>query len=280
MNIKISLPIGNITRILILIAFFLAVQSITGRYVEDYAGDNASHFLSETVRLFNINRETSVPTWYASSLLLVAGGVLGIVAHTKYTNREPYRRHWLGLALIFVYLSLDEGAVIHEIFTDPVQMLFDSSGPLYFAWVIVVIPLLVLFGLVYFRFWLNLPPRTRALFCLAGVIYVGGALGIEMIGSNKWYVDGGTSLVYSAIGTLEEFCEMLGVITLIYAVAKYLADGAYALEVNIQAAEMQPQAQPAVIEKPREKAPAPAGSPSPVPVRWIGRWLPQAKIEQ
>ena len=280
MNIRFSLSIGNITRVLILIAFFLAVQSITGKYVEDYVGENGSHFLWETVRLFNINRESSIPTWYASSLLLVASGLLGIVAYTKRTNREPYWRYWLGLAFIFLYISIDEASAIHEIFTEPVQGLMNTSGPLYFAWMVVFIPLVLLFGLVYFRFWLNLPARIRTLFFLAGAIYVGGAVGIEMIGSNKWYVDGGTSLLYSAIGTVEVFCEMLGVITLIYAVATYMAGAGYALAVNIQAVELQPQAQPAVIEKPREKTPAPAGNPSPVPLRWVGRWLPQAKIEQ
>lgn len=278
MPVKLTLPIGNITRILILIAFFLAVQSITGKYVEDYVGENGSHFLWETVRLFNINRESSIPTWYASSLLLMAAGLLGLVAYTKRANREPYWRYWVGLAVIFMYLSIDEASAIHEIFTEPMQGMLSTSGPLYFAWLVVGIPLVGVFGLVYFRFWLNLPPRIRTLFFLAAMIYVGGAVGIEMIGSNKWYVDGGTSLLYSAIGTVEEFCEMLGVITLIYAVSTYLAGSAFALDVNIQAAEAQPQTAPAVAEKPRAKTPA--RNPSPAPVRWIGRWLPQTYVER
>ncbi len=234
MKVNISFSIGGITRLLILIAFYLAVQSITGRYIETYVGDDASVLLTEVVRLFNINRESSVPTWYASSLLLVCAVFLGVVAYQKYRHKEAYRRHWLGLALIFLYLSLDEAATIHEILTDPVQEALETSGPLFFGWVVVAIPLVILFVVAYFRFWWNLPPRIRTLFFIAGVVYVGGALGIEMIGANQWYHDGGTSLLYSTIGTIEEFCEMLGAITLIYALWVYLAGAAPVLEIAIQ----------------------------------------------
>ncbi len=240
MKINISFSIGNITRVLILIAFYLAVQSITGRYVEDYAGDTASPLLSDVVRLFNINRESSVPTWYASSLLLVCAVFLGLIAWNKYVNREAYHRHWMGLACIFLYLSVDEGATIHEILTEPLQASLGTGGPLFFAWVVVAIPLVLLFVLAYFRFWWNLPSRIRTLFFLAGMIYVGGALGIEMIGANQWYHDGGTSLLYSTIGTLEEFCEMMGVITLIYALWVYLAGSANTLQISIRAAASVP----------------------------------------
>lgn len=236
MKVNISFSIGGITRLLILIAFYLAVQSITGRYVETYAGDDASVLLTEVVRLFNINRESSVPTWYASSLLLVCAVFLGVIAYQKYRHKEAYRHHWLGLALIFLYLSLDEAATIHEILTDPLQEALETSGPLFFGWVVAAIPLVILFALAYIRFWWNLPTRIRTLFFLAGAVYVGGALGIEMIGANQWYHDGGTSLLYSTIGTVEEFCEMLGAITLIYALWVYLAGTATVLQITVQGA--------------------------------------------
>lgn len=257
MKVNFSLSIHKITAALVLIALYLAVQSITGKYIEAAAGTEQPHILSELVRLFNINRESSLPTWYASSLLLGCAGLLGLVAHIKHKNQEPYRNYWRGLAFIFLYMSIDEAAAIHERLTIPIQEALNTSGPMYFAWMVVGIPLVIVFGLVYFRFWLNLPPRTRKLFLLSGVIYIGGAVGVEMIGSNMWYEDGGSSLIYSTIGTIEEFFEMLGAATLIYTLLTYLAGDAAVIEV-----QMQPAEQAAVVT---EKMPEPTTEYPPLP---------------
>lgn len=234
MALSFLFSIRKIMFVLVLIAFYLAVQSIVGKYVEAYAGTQSPHILSELVRLFNINRESSIPTWYASSLLLICAILLGLIAHIKFLRQESHRRYWAGLALIFLYLSIDEAAEIHERLTEPLQTAFNTSGPLYFAWMVVFIPLVVIFGVVYFRFWLNLESRIRKLFLLAGVIYIGGAVGVEMIGSNLWYADGGTSLFYSTIGTIEEFLEMLGAATLIYTLLTYIAGTASDLQIDIR----------------------------------------------
>jgi hypothetical protein len=231
---NISLSIRKIMIVLVLIAFYLAVQSISGKYVEAYFGTEEPHILSELVRLFNINRESSIPTWYASSLLLVCALLLALIAHVRVLHQVGERRYWRGLAVIFLFLSIDEASEIHERLTVPLQTLFDASGPLYFAWMIAYVPLVLLFGVVYFRFWLILPPRTRKLFFLSGILYLGGAIGIEMIGANMWYQDGGTSLYYSTIGTIEEFFEMLGAVTLIYTLLTHMAGDAVELRIGVR----------------------------------------------
>lgn len=250
MTYNFRLSIRKITLVLVLIAFYLAVQSIVGKYVEAYAGTERPHILSELVRLFNINRESSIPTWYASSLLLACAILLGLIAHNQYVRQAGERRYWIGLALIFLFLSIDEAAEIHERLTQPLQAVFNAGGPLFFAWMIAYIPLVLVFGVVYFRFWLRLPPRTRRLFLLSGVLYLGGAVGVEMIGSNIWYQDGGTSLFYSTIGTIEEFLEMLGAATLIYTLLTYITGEAGDLQVEIR-----PVAQASAVEEPVPDAP-------------------------
>ena len=47
----------------------------------------------------------------------------------------PYQ-WWTRLALVFVYLSLDEALSFHERLNRPVRDLLDTSGALYYAWVI------------------------------------------------------------------------------------------------------------------------------------------------
>lgn len=235
MTFHFSLSIRKIMIVLVGIAFYLAVQSITGKYVEAYFGTEQPHILSEVVRLFNINRESSIPTWYASLLLFGCAVLLGLIAHVRALHQPGERRYWRGLAVIFLFLSIDEASEIHERLTEPLQVMFNASGPLYFAWMIAYVPVVLLFGLVYLRFWLNLPPRTRKLFLLSGILYLGGAVGVEMIGANMWYQDGGTSLHYSAVGTVEEFLEMLGAATLMYTLLTHMAGDAVELRVGVEA---------------------------------------------
>jgi hypothetical protein len=75
----------------------------------------------------------------------------------------------------------------------------------------------------YARFLLHLPPRTRTLFLVAGGLYVGGALGMEMVagvlaGIPGWGTEG--NLRYAV--PVEELCEMLGVVMFIHVLLSYL----------------------------------------------------------
>jgi hypothetical protein len=216
MTLTIPLDARKIAVVLALVAMYLAAQSIFGRSVEDLYEGDTTILVANLVRVFNINRESSIPTWYSSALLLGCSAVLGIIAAAKRVAHEPYTIHWTALALIFLYMSIDETASIHEKFTEPLQVVLNPTSHLYFAWVIVAVPLVVIFALAYLKFLFHLPPRVRNLFALAGVIYVGGALVVESISANQWYWDGGTSLLYSAMGTLEELFEMFGTILLLY----------------------------------------------------------------
>jgi hypothetical protein len=71
---------------------------------------------------------------------------------------------------------------------------------------------------------IHLSPRIRGLFVFSGTVYVGGALIVEAISANRWYVDGGVTFPYLAIGTVEELFEMLGIALFIYALMRYLVE--------------------------------------------------------
>ena len=219
--------------ILSVLALYLAVQSISGRFVEETTGPEPPLAVSQVVLIFNINRESSIPTWYATMLLIAASLLLGLIARVKRRDGERYAGHWTGLALIFLYLSIDEAAAIHEKFTIPLQETFNTAGPLYFAWILVGIPFAGIVGLLYLRFLIHLPSKTRNLFLLAALFYIGAALGIEAIGADRWFQDDGTSLIYSAIGTVEEFFEMVGVIVFLYALLTYITPGTERIQFAI-----------------------------------------------
>jgi hypothetical protein len=59
---------------------------------------------------------------------------------------------------------------------------------------------------------------------MAATFYIGGAIGVELIGSRHAELHGYENWAYSMIATLEESLEMAGLIVFIWALLKYCAD--------------------------------------------------------
>ena len=83
---------------------------------------------------------------------------------------------------------------------------------------------MVVFVFAYLRFLFGLPARTRRLFLVAGSLYVGGAIGIELVGGRHAYLYGTQNMGYEMIVTFEEFLEMMGIVVFIYALMSYMAE--------------------------------------------------------
>lgn len=169
-------------------------------------------------QFLDMDDEISVPTWWQQSLNLAGGVACLFVAGVRRRAGERDVGRWRILGAIFVYLSLDEGTQLHEGLIDPMKRAFDiDGGPLEFAWVIPGMVALLVFAAFYLRFWLALPSRPRLLIGLAGALFVGGGLGIEMIGG--WHkTNVGDASGYALIIGFEEFFEMIGVALFLYAV--------------------------------------------------------------
>lgn len=125
-----------------------------------------------------------------------------------------------------MYLSLDEGTGLHELGAYPTRHLLGSTeGVLTFAWVIPGMLLVSLFSVLFVRFWWRLPSRTRLLFALSGLTYIGGALILEMIGAAYYDANPGETLnvlVSDTLIAVEECLEMVGVTLFIYSILGYL----------------------------------------------------------
>ena len=133
------------------------------------------------VSLFCFDEEKNIPTLYSSISLMLSGGLLLSIAYAHRKLGSSYL-HWLGLSLIFLFLSVDEMSSIHERLIGPVRNMFETSGLLYFAWVIPYGILLIVLVIVYLKFLFRLPKRTMTLFMLSGVVFVSGAIGFELLG--------------------------------------------------------------------------------------------------
>jgi hypothetical protein len=176
--------------------------------------------VSAFVRLFYWDTEGNVPTWYASTLLLLCSSLLALIAYNQKTNIKPY--YWIGLAIIFLLLSLDESAAFHEHLNSPVRSLFNIEDTLYFAWVIPGSVFVLLVGIFCLKFIFQLPKDIRNLFLIASVLFVSGAIGLEIPGSYYYRLSGLSSTAFIALATIEEFLEMVGTLIFVYALLKYL----------------------------------------------------------
>ncbi|MCA1490356.1 hypothetical protein I6F11_05420 [Ensifer sp. NBAIM29] len=186
----------------------------------------------------NLDEEANIPTWFASCLLLSAAGLLLLTARTKRLLQDRFTVYWYGLSLMFLYLSLDETASLHELAMAPTRALLDISGPLYAGWVIPAALAFLTLVLLYSRFLLALPRATLGWFAFAGALYVGGAVGMELVAWGHIYPAyvakfGNWSEIvdmpFVVVSHVEEIIEMTGVIVFIHALLNCLRESLYQL---------------------------------------------------
>ena len=86
----------------------------------------------------------------------------------------------------------------------------------------------------------HLPPATRRLFVLAAILYIGGAIGIEMIGGQHASLYGEQNLEYAIITALEELLEMLGTVVFIYGLLSYMKRYINEFQISIRDNRLEP----------------------------------------
>jgi hypothetical protein len=188
---------------------------------------------------FNLDGELTLPAWFSSLLLASSSALCFINSSVKkrHKNDPKDHRYWAGLGVVFLYLSLDEMIALHEIAVNPVQEAFGiTSGLLYFAWIIPAVVLLSIVCLIYLKFFLRLPMRTRKFLVLSGLVFVGGAVIVEAFSAN-FYSNTSTDLnsAYFTFSFLfEESMEMIGTSIFIYALLDHLKYTSPKEGINIQ----------------------------------------------
>lgn len=169
---------------------------------------------------FDLNGEGNIPAWFSAMLLFLTGLTLLCIGRQDGTS---WRGHWMALGTIFILLSLDENASLHERTIKPLRDQLQTSGIFYFAWLIPA--LIFVAGVLIFclPFLLKLPRKTAILFVVAGAIYLSGAVGMEMI-SGVWVEKHDeTNLTSAILSAVEETLELAGTILFLYANLDYAA---------------------------------------------------------
>ena len=174
------------------------------------------------VPLFDLDSENSIPTLFNSLLMLLIAALLAMIARARKQRRQTCLL-WIFLALVFLFLGIDESASIHERLNRPVREWLNTSGAFLFAWIIPYGVLVLLLGVTYARFVLDMPSRPRRLLILAFSMYIAGAIGVEMIGALYYEANrGDMDFTYGLITLVEEFLEMGGLATFVYCLMVYI----------------------------------------------------------
>lgn len=104
--------------ILSTIVLLLTLAHIAGQYSTYYLGyDNIFGLIPQ----FNLNSEQNIPALFSTLILLLSSILLAIITYAVKKTGASYFYNWLGLSLIFLFLSMDELLSFHESMTVPLR---------------------------------------------------------------------------------------------------------------------------------------------------------------
>ncbi len=212
---------GKVLAGLLLIVLAAVIVSMAGQLVRFYAR-KVFELVEFLVYEFDLGSERNLPTYF-NVFLLAAGGMLSmIVGFGKHSKHQKFAANWMLVGCCFLLLAYDDLEQVHESFTGPLQEFFHAGGLFTFAWVIPAIVLVALFAVGNLRFFFSLPKRQQLFLLAAALVYVGGALGVEMIGGAYVEQHGFWDIKTVLLANLEETMEMSGAALFIYFLLEHL----------------------------------------------------------
>lgn len=182
-------------------------------------------------RLLHLDREMTVPTWFAVILLASCAGMAWAVAAIRRRLRQGDVRSWIIFGMILATLSIDELVAIHEVLSSRVRVALGewAVGPLFYGWYLPVLAVFGGVGLILIPAWRRLPGTTR--WGIAGSlgVFLAGAVGVEAV--TGWVVESrgmddppvqGGSWDLVALVMAEELIELIGLAALTCVLFAYL----------------------------------------------------------
>ena len=240
---KVSLGVHptRIARLLMTIVGTLLVMNGVGIYLNIVRKVDSST-VKKLFAFFDLNTEANVPTFFNAFLLLFAALLLFVVAwQDSHRPSSAYRaKYWRFLGACFLLLSVDEAVEFHEWVGIMMKIVFAYNFPgiFYYAWIIPY-ALLLLGGFLFIKnFLFGLPAAVRNRFVLAGIMFVGGAMGLEMLEAQHADATGSLTnpqtLYFAGLYSLEEVLEMSAVVLFVHTLLRYLAAAQDQLVLNIR----------------------------------------------
>jgi len=126
------------------------------------------------VRLFDLDLENNVPSFFSGGLFLLNAQLLWMVG-----VRARRSSIWPVLAIVFVFLAIDEMFAIHERLVDPLRAMFHTTGVLHFPWFVVYAGPVLAVAISFLPTWRRLEPPARVTLMVSASLYLFGAVGME-----------------------------------------------------------------------------------------------------
>lgn len=223
---------ASVAGVLVSVAVLLVSLSLAGQLFRYATGHDRVFGL---LRIFNLDLESNVPALFSAVLLLLAAFLLMIIAILEKKRGSSDALAWAVLSTGFGLMAIDESVSIHEALITPVREWLGGQdlGIFYFAWVLPAIALVFVLGVSFLPFLFRLPTKTRYAFVSAAAVYLGGAIGVELVEGQFRETHGNQNMTYNLIVSIEEGLEMVGVIVFVYALLSYLAEYHGELHINI-----------------------------------------------
>jgi hypothetical protein len=177
---------------------------------------------------FDVDLEQNIPTWYSAALLLLAAWLMLSVANRLRQRGKGMVWHWRALAVVFVALSADEAAMLHEMAGG-----LDSPGAaltrwlgleevIHFDWVLVGVVFVLVVAVLFLPAFIKMTPGPRFVVFIAVVIFLTGTLVVETIAGQQARDVGFGTMSYYLLTVLEESLEGIGLIMGILGLLMYM----------------------------------------------------------
>jgi len=171
--------------------------------------------------VFNLGDDLSIPSWFSSTQLAALGATFLLAIHSRHSlSRVPVRLLAL-FALGAFYLSVDEGAGIHERVTratseaDLTWLQFRGNHGGWIAIYAVLALVVILFAARLLRLLWSQHRHEASIAVIGMGMYLAGGVAIEIVGYE--IAAGEQTAVDTVLVGAEELLEMAGVSVVLYA---------------------------------------------------------------
>jgi hypothetical protein len=176
-----------------------------------------------------VGAERSVATWFSAAQLGIAAIGAALLARRRIGQPLAHAGAWWTLSTCLLLVSVDEVATIHERVGGRLEAWFAFDGIFRFAWVVPGVAVALLLACLFVPFLCRLPRTVACRIVIAAIVFLSGALGMEMIGGAFVAEHGDAAMhqsaLYASIVIVEESLEMLGVLILIDTLLRCLETG-------------------------------------------------------
>lgn len=205
----------KIARFLLLLTAFFTLAHIAGQVA--YLSNGPSLWLY----LFDLDREQSIPRFFSVTLLLLCAGLIGIIVTVSRQNNLKDTYYWLGLGVVFLGFAIFKNNSFSVSPSVIIRSAFNISRIQLYA--LVYGFFLIVFPLIYLKFFFRLSTRMKVLLVSGAFFYIGGAVALDLVSAYLSHLFGQSSVFYLASATLEEVLEMVGIVVFVYTFLFYVS---------------------------------------------------------